>query len=72
MIEAILTSSWKSKLLTPPPKYVQASMIVSMGGLLFGLDTGTIGPLTVMPQFDETFGTLSATVVRINHPSSLP
>ncbi|PQE32590.1 MFS sugar transporter protein [Rutstroemia sp. NJR-2017a WRK4] len=62
MIEARLTSSWKSKLLTPPPKYVQASMIVSMGGLLFGLDTGTIGPLTVMPQFDETFGTLSSTV----------
>ncbi|QSZ32268.1 hypothetical protein DSL72_001842 [Monilinia vaccinii-corymbosi] len=54
--------SWLSKCLKMPPKYIQASIIISIGGVLFGLDTGTIGPLTIMPQFDETFGTLSSTV----------
>ncbi|CAD6448934.1 f0fdf6b1-29f2-4650-b445-73daea91c3f7 [Sclerotinia trifoliorum] len=53
---------WLSKCLIIPPKYIQASVIISIGGILFGLDTGTIGPLTVMPQFYETFGTLSSTV----------
>lgn len=57
--------TWLSKCLTVPPKYIQASIIISTGGILFGLDTGTIGPLTVMPQFDETFGILSSTVVCI-------
>ncbi|KAI9642596.1 hypothetical protein NHQ30_009401 [Ciborinia camelliae] len=54
--------TWLSKRLTMPPKYIQASIIISIGGILFGLDTGTIAPLTVMPQFDETFGKLSSTV----------
>ncbi|KAA8569810.1 hypothetical protein MFRU_064g00180 [Monilinia fructicola] len=54
--------SWLSKCMKVPPKYIQASIIISIGGILFGLDTGTIGPLTVMPQFDESFGTLSSTV----------
>lgn len=60
------------------PKYVQASVLISVGGALFGyvipfqfsrtkliplrLDTGTIGPLTTMTQFDKTFGHLSSTV----------
>lgn len=57
------SQAWPSKCLRMPPKYIQASVIISIGGILFGLDTGTIAPLTVMPQFYETFGTLSSTVV---------
>lgn len=45
-----------------PPKYVQASVLISVGGGLFGLDTGTIGPLTTMAQFEKSFGHLSSTV----------
>ena len=60
-------------------KYVEASILISLGGGIFGydflsispranvnnisrLDTGTIGPITAMPQFAVSFGTLSATV----------
>ncbi|XMA11980.1 hypothetical protein WAI453_004771 [Rhynchosporium graminicola] len=45
-----------------PPKYVQASILISIGGALFGLDTGTIGPITTMDQFEKTIGHLSSTV----------
>ncbi|CZR55874.1 related to sugar transporter [Phialocephala subalpina] len=45
-----------------PPKYVQAATLISLGGILFGLDTGTIGPLTIMPQSTQTFGPLSSTI----------
>ncbi|KAF2107651.1 putative MFS sugar transporter [Lophiotrema nucula] len=45
-----------------PPRYVVASIIAGLGGALFGLDTGTIGPITVMPKFAETFGALNATI----------
>jgi MFS family permease len=44
------------------PKCVQAAILTSLGGGLFGLDTGTIGPITTMPQFGQTFGNLSSTV----------
>ena len=44
------------------PKYVQAAILTSLGGALFGLDTGTIGPITTMSQFSQTFGHLSSTV----------
>lgn len=45
-----------------PPRYVLASLLAGFGGFLFGLDTGTIGPVTTMPQFAASFGTLSSTV----------
>ncbi|KAJ4359476.1 uncharacterized protein N0V89_000030 [Didymosphaeria variabile] len=45
-----------------PPRYVLASILAGVGGFLFGLDTGTIGPVTAMSQFSDTFGELSATV----------
>ncbi|KAF9886651.1 hypothetical protein FE257_011291 [Aspergillus nanangensis] len=45
-----------------PPRYVFASMLCSAGGLLFGMDTGIIGPVTVMKGFTEQFGNQSATV----------
>jgi MFS family permease len=44
------------------PKYVQAATLTSLGGVLVGLDTGTIGPITTMPQFAQTFGHLSSTI----------
>ncbi|OAL51494.1 general substrate transporter [Pyrenochaeta sp. DS3sAY3a] len=39
-----------------------ASILAALGGLLFGLDTGTIGPITSMSQFTQSFGHVSATV----------
>ncbi|KAJ7639563.1 general substrate transporter [Roridomyces roridus] len=42
--------------------YVWASLFTALGGFLWGFDTGSIGPIIVMPQFEEQFGTLSATV----------
>ncbi|KAF1982438.1 general substrate transporter [Aulographum hederae CBS 113979] len=49
------------------PKYTLCSLLVSCGGTLFGLDTGTIGPITTMPSFLTTFspshtGHLSSTL----------
>ncbi|KAL8387691.1 hypothetical protein RB595_009737 [Gaeumannomyces hyphopodioides] len=44
------------------PVYVAASLIVSCVAMLFGLDTGSIGPVTTMSAFSETFGPLSATL----------
>ncbi|GAB7348161.1 hypothetical protein MBLNU459_g6174t1 [Dothideomycetes sp. NU459] len=45
-----------------PQRYVLVSVLASLGGLLFGLDTGCIGPITTMPAFSASFGHLSATV----------
>ncbi|KLU84157.1 hypothetical protein MAPG_03202, partial [Magnaporthiopsis poae ATCC 64411] len=53
------------------PVYVAASLIVSCVAMLFGalsverpqsLDTGSIGPVTTMSAFKDTFGPLSATL----------
>ncbi|MCJ1365610.1 hypothetical protein MMC16_004735 [Acarospora aff. strigata] len=54
-------SRWANWLKTVrnPPQYLTASLIISLGGLLNGLDTGTIGPVTAMPSFADTFGVLS-------------
>ncbi len=35
------------------------SLHISLAGLLYGLDTGSIGPITEMPQFIESVGKLS-------------
>lgn len=39
--------------------YVLASLLISLGGVLNGYDTGSIGAVTVMPFFENTFGILS-------------
>ena len=44
------------------PLYQRASIITSVGGFLFGLDTGTIGPVTTMDSFIASFGHLSSTL----------
>ncbi|KAI2472477.1 MFS general substrate transporter [Annulohypoxylon bovei var. microspora] len=47
------------------PRYVIASVAVSLGGLLNGYDTGSIGAITHMPQFTESIGPLSSTMLGI-------
>lgn len=45
-----------------PPKYFLVTLLVSLGGFLNGIDTGTIGPVTQMPYFSKQFGVLEPTV----------
>ncbi|KAL8778006.1 MAG: hypothetical protein Q9213_007604 [Squamulea squamosa] len=42
--------------------YIWASVLMSVGGMLFGVDTGIIGPVTAMPGFADSFGTFSPTI----------
>lgn len=35
--------------------YTWCTLFVSLGGFIFGYDTGSIGPVTVMPQFEAHF-----------------
>ncbi|KAJ7628445.1 general substrate transporter [Roridomyces roridus] len=44
------------------PNYVWPTLFTALGGFLWGYDTGSIGPIIVMPQFENQFGTLSAIV----------
>ena len=62
MASALKRWQWPQWLETArhPPKYITASLMVSLGGLLNGLDTGTIGPVTAMPSFTDTFGEISS------------
>jgi MFS family permease len=39
-----------------PPKYIWACILCSVNGLLFGMDTGIIGPVTDMKIFKASFG----------------
>ncbi|KAJ9246659.1 hypothetical protein DTO207G8_8716 [Paecilomyces variotii] len=44
------------------PRYVIASITVACAAMLFGLDTGCIGPVTTMPEFLGSFGQFSSTI----------
>lgn len=46
-----------------PPRYVLASLAVSLGGLINGYDTGSIGAVITMNQFAVSMGRLSPTMV---------
>jgi MFS family permease len=50
------------KIFKKPPGYVIASILCSMGGFLFGVDTGIIGPVTVMEDFTKYVGNPSPTI----------
>ncbi|KAK1472264.1 hypothetical protein CABS01_04907 [Colletotrichum abscissum] len=52
----------KMAALFPVPLYVRASIVASCVAMLFGLDTGSIGPVTTMPSFRHTFGDFSPTM----------
>ncbi|CAI0653728.1 unnamed protein product [Colletotrichum noveboracense] len=45
-----------------PALYVRASIATGAVMMLWGLDTGSIGPITAMTTFTESFGEFSATV----------
>jgi len=42
--------------------YVWPTLFTALGGFLWGFDTGSIGPIIVMPQFENQFGSVSPTV----------
>ncbi|KAF7335331.1 MFS sugar [Mycena sanguinolenta] len=44
------------------PMYVWPTLFTAFGGFLWGFDTGSIGPIIVMPQFEDQFGHISATI----------
>ncbi|TRM67008.1 general substrate transporter [Schizophyllum amplum] len=44
------------------PRYVRCVCFASLAAYVFGFDTGSIGPITLMDDFTETFGDLSSTV----------
>ena len=47
------------------PNYVLASVAVSLSGLVNGFDTGSIGAISHMRQFEETMGPLPAVLLGI-------
>ncbi|KAF2722933.1 general substrate transporter [Polychaeton citri CBS 116435] len=44
------------------PRYVTTCILCSAGGLLLGIDTSIIGPVTTMPSFTAEFGGLSPSI----------
>ncbi|KAJ7937024.1 general substrate transporter [Mycena leptocephala] len=44
------------------PLYVWPTLFTALGGFLWGYDTGSIGPIIVMPQFENQYGSISPTV----------
>ncbi|CAG7941917.1 unnamed protein product [Penicillium nalgiovense] len=45
-----------------PPKYMLACILCSANGILFGMDTGIIGPVTDMKDFKKSFGSQNSTI----------
>lgn len=48
-----------------PSGSMLATLTIALGGFLNGYDTGSIGAVTVMPQFRETMGPISPGLVGI-------
>ncbi|KAM0791305.1 hypothetical protein ACM66B_005777 [Microbotryomycetes sp. NB124-2] len=61
--------------LSPSQRVWLASCIISLGGGLFGTDTGSIGAITLMPTFESRFGRLDpllrGLIVALILPSSV-
>ncbi|TKA78122.1 hypothetical protein B0A55_02721 [Friedmanniomyces simplex] len=53
--------AWPSRL--KPAGYTIASLAVSLGGILNGYDTGSVGAVVTMPQFTETMGEISPSLL---------
>ncbi|KAK6085732.1 MFS sugar transporter (H(+)-myo-inositol Co-transporter) [Seiridium cupressi] len=45
-----------------PPGYIVATMVCSLGGFIFGIDTSIIGPVTVMEDFKRYVGNPSPNI----------
>lgn len=45
------------------PHYVWCTIGTSLGGFLWGFDTGSIGPITIMPHFQAKFGDKATGVI---------
>jgi len=58
-LRRLLASLGISSSRKPIPLYFWCTVFTALGGLLWGFDTGSIGPITVMPQFQQKFGVLS-------------
>jgi len=57
-----LLQMMKTTLFRKPPGYIVAALVCSLGGFIFGIDTGSIGPVTVMDDFRQYIGEPSPTV----------
>ncbi|KAI1865434.1 uncharacterized protein JN550_008191 [Neoarthrinium moseri] len=44
------------------PLWLSASIVTACNAMVFGMDTGTIGPVTTMDSFVKTFGEFSSTM----------
>ena len=51
-----------ANLLRKPPGYIVATMVCSIGGFIFGIDTSIIGPVTVMDDFKRYVGNPSPNI----------
>ncbi|KAH8589609.1 general substrate transporter [Bisporella sp. PMI_857] len=58
----LLQAMKSSSLFQRPPGYIVAALVCSLGGFIFGIDTGIIGPVTVMDDFKHYVGEPSPTV----------
>ncbi|KAJ7836209.1 general substrate transporter [Mycena leptocephala] len=60
--EVPLVRAQKSSSRARIPTYVWPTLFTALGGWLWGYDTGSIGPIIVMPQFEKQFGSISPKV----------
>jgi MFS family permease len=62
IVDCITPERQLKNMFKKPPGYVIASVLCSLGGFLFGHDTGIIGPVTVMEDFTKYVGNSSPTI----------
>ncbi|KAI5803949.1 general substrate transporter [Geopyxis carbonaria] len=57
-----ISATFQKALAFRPAPYIWYSLFASFGGFVYGFDTGSIGPITLLPAFHDTVGPLSATM----------